>query len=115
LRRRKWVVVVSVLAAPAAAFALTHGKPPRYVSTSTVLLNQQSISAALTNTTDPTSYLQPDRRAQTEVDLAREGTVASAVVAAAARAMRAAGGAPGAPEKFLHGARAAAGAEAARP
>ena len=91
LRRRKWVVLAALLAATAVSVGMAMRKGALYESTSLVLLNQQSLSSALTNTTDPSAYLQPDRFAQTEVDLARQDGVTSVVVAEGRPAMRAAG------------------------
>src|SRR5437868_14225186 len=76
IRRRKWLILLAVLAVPAAAVAYSLHQRPLYRATAQVLLSHQNLATTLTGTPDPTAYLQADRVAQTQADLARTPEVA---------------------------------------
>jgi polysaccharide biosynthesis transport protein len=76
VRRRKWIIMQVVLLVPAVAIGLSLRQDRLYEAKSQVLLVQQNLANQLNNLTDPTLYQQPDRRAQTQADLARVPEVA---------------------------------------
>lgn len=79
LRRRKWLIIVAALLVPLAAVFLSLKQQPLYESSSEVLLNQQNLAASLTGIEDPTTFQDPARFMQTQVDLARLPVVAGRV------------------------------------
>jgi Mrp family chromosome partitioning ATPase/capsular polysaccharide biosynthesis protein len=76
LRRRKWVLIATILAVPALAIALSVRTPPTYEASSKVLLSQQSTLGASQST-----FVDPARAAQTQADLARVQEVVRRAVA----------------------------------
>jgi len=76
LRRRKWVLIATVLAVPALAIALGLRSPPTYEASAKVLVNQQNAAGA-----SQTSFVDPARAAQTQADLARVQEVVRTAVA----------------------------------
>src|SRR4051812_2351953 len=76
LRRRKWVLIATILAVPALAIALSLRTPPTYEASSKVLLSQQSTLGASQST-----FVDPARAAQTQADLARVQEVVRRAVA----------------------------------
>ncbi len=76
VRRRKWVILLAVVIAPLAAALLAMRQQPLYSSTAEVLLSRQNLANTLTGAQDPTLYLQAERFAQTQADLAQVGEVA---------------------------------------
>ena len=54
-----------------------------YQATSEVLLNRQNLSGILSGVTDPNTYYQPERLAQTQAELARVPEVGQRVITAA--------------------------------
>src|SRR5690348_9403396 len=81
LRRRRWLVIEAILLVPAAAVGLSLRQQPLYQSCSQVLLGRQNLAAALTGTQDPNQYVQADRLAQTQADVARVSTIAAGMLA----------------------------------
>jgi succinoglycan biosynthesis transport protein ExoP len=71
LRRRKWIILQAVILVPAVAIGLSLRQEKAYKATAEVLLVQQNVSNQLNGFNDPSGYQQPDRRAQTQADLAR--------------------------------------------
>jgi tyrosine-protein kinase len=83
LRRRKWLILLPLLLAPATAFLLAQQQTPEYRATSQVLLNRQDV-VALTLAQQPSSaYLDPERLLATQSDVARSPDLIRRVVAAA--------------------------------
>lgn len=82
VRRRKWIILQAVVLVPAAAVAFSLQQERLYEAQSEVLLSRQNLAASLTGTPDPTAYIQADRIAQTQADLARVPEVARRVLAA---------------------------------
>src|SRR2546423_14719834 len=76
VRRRKWLILLALLVVPAATVAYSLHQKPLYRATAQVLLSHQNLATTLTGTPDPTAYLQADRVAQTQADLARAPQVA---------------------------------------
>ena len=76
LKRRKWVFIVTALAVPAIAVALSLRSPPTYQGSAKVLLNQQNGLGA-----PQAAFVDPARAAQTQADLARVQAVVRAAVA----------------------------------
>jgi succinoglycan biosynthesis transport protein ExoP len=82
LRRRKWLILLPLLLAPATAFLLAQQQSPEYRATSQVLLNRQDVVAAITQQPN-TPYLDPERVLATQSEVARSPAVIRNVVRAA--------------------------------
>ncbi len=76
MRRRKWIILVAVIAAPLASVLLAMQHVPMYAASADVLLSRQNLGNQLQGIQDPTQYLQAERFAQTQADLAEVGEVA---------------------------------------
>src|SRR3954454_18187383 len=76
VRRRKWIILQAVILVPAAAIAFSLHQRSMYRASAEVLLPTQNVVTALNGANDPTVYQSPDRRAQTQADLARVPAVA---------------------------------------
>lgn len=76
VRRRKWIVLLALVVAPAAAVVLSLRQQPLYQAQAEVLLSRQNLADTLTGAQDPTAYLQAERFAQTQADLAEVPQVA---------------------------------------
>lgn len=73
LRRRKWILVASLLLVPALAVALALRQPPLYQTSADVLLRYQNLPSVLSGISDPNSspfYVDPIRATSTQVQLA---------------------------------------------
>jgi capsular polysaccharide biosynthesis protein len=79
-RRRKWVIVLAVLAAPITALAVALQQQPRYSASSEVLLSEQNLAQGLAGL--PAVSQLPDRIATTQAGLARLPAVADRVLRA---------------------------------
>jgi succinoglycan biosynthesis transport protein ExoP len=93
LRRRKWLIALTVVLVPLTAVIFSLRQSVLYEASAEVLLSRQNLAATLTNTQDPLASQQAERVAQTQADLARTPTVAARVLEAAR--------APGTPQEFL--------------
>src|SRR6187551_2835801 len=82
VRRRKWIILLTMVLVPAAAVVLSLRQTPMYQSSAEVLLNRQN-SALLSGAADPNTYYQPERVLQTQAELARVPAVAQRVTRAA--------------------------------
>jgi succinoglycan biosynthesis transport protein ExoP len=80
LRRRKWVIILALMVVPAVAVVFSLRQSPLYASSAQVLMSNQDLAGALTNT-QSTSASLPDREAQTQADIAHTPTVAAKVIA----------------------------------
>jgi receptor protein-tyrosine kinase len=87
IRRRKWIALVAVLIVPATATIFSLQQQPKYRAHAQVLLSRQNLANALTGTVDPSVYLEADRVAQTQADLARVPDVARRTLDAAGVAL----------------------------
>jgi polysaccharide biosynthesis transport protein len=76
LKRRKWVFIVTALAVPAIAIALSLRSPPTYEGSAKVLLDQQNGLGA-----SQATFADPERATQTQADLAGVQEVVRAAVA----------------------------------
>jgi succinoglycan biosynthesis transport protein ExoP len=85
LMRRKWVVLTPLLIIPALAFFLARQQPSEYRASSQVLLNRQDIVGAVANVSQQlnSAYLDPERLAITQSDVARSPLLIEKVVSAA--------------------------------
>ena len=80
VRRRKWIIAQAVLLVPLAAVVFSLHQQSRYQCTSEVLLSRQNLANALTGAQDPTVYVQADRVAQTQAEVARVPGFAAAAL-----------------------------------
>jgi receptor protein-tyrosine kinase len=83
VRRRKWIVVAVLVAAPAAAVAVAMLQQPRYSASAEVLLSRQNLGNVLNNVVDPTTSIDPQRYVDTQTNVAESPQIAAAVIAAA--------------------------------
>jgi len=83
VRRRKWIVILAILAAPAGAVAASMLQQPRYSDSAEVLLSRQNLANSLDNVTDPTLSIDPQRLVDTQTNVAESPQIASAVISAA--------------------------------
>src|SRR3954470_12378696 len=82
MRRRKWVILLCVIAVPLATTVLAMRQTPMYSASPDVLLSRQNLGNQLNRIQDPTQYLQAERFAQTQADLAEVGEVAQRTLTA---------------------------------
>jgi len=94
VRRRKWVIVQAAVLVPVVAVLFSVRQPAVYQACGDVLLSSQNLATSLTGVQDPTVYIQRDRAAQTQADLARVPEVAK-------RALRSANVTDRTPEQLL--------------
>ena len=79
--RRRWIIfLVVTLLVPAAAVAFSLRQSPVYQASAEVLLTGQNVTGVVSGT--PSSYVDPERVAQTQAELARVPPVVSKVLAA---------------------------------
>src|ERR687885_2846303 len=76
VRRRKLVILLTVVLTPVVAVTLSLRQERLYQGTAQVLLNRQNLANTLTGTQDPNLYQPADRLAVTQAKLARVGAVA---------------------------------------
>ena len=76
VRRRKWIILQAVVLVPLVAVAFSLHQRSIYRASAEVLLPTQNVVTALSGINDPTVYQSPDRRAQTQAELARVPAVA---------------------------------------
>jgi succinoglycan biosynthesis transport protein ExoP len=81
--RRKWIIILCALLAPASAVAVSLQQEKLYQASADVLLSRQNLAAALTNTDDPLAAQDPERHAETQVNVARVPRVLSQALAGA--------------------------------
>jgi capsular exopolysaccharide synthesis family protein len=79
VRRRWWYMVVAVVVTPAVAVAYSLTQPDRYEATAKVLLSRQDVAAALGGTASQV-YQDPNRLAQTQLEIARVPELAQRVI-----------------------------------
>lgn len=82
LWRRRWIVLLVALLAPATAVALSLRQDAVYEASSQVLLQNENLAATLTGVGSTSLANDPTRLVQTQADLARVPLVASRTLAA---------------------------------
>lgn len=82
-RRRKWIIVQSLVLVPAAAIAFSLHQQKLYRASAEVLLSTQNLAAALTGTSQTGITQDPTRIADTQAEVARVPTIAGRVLARA--------------------------------
>ena len=82
LRRRKWFVILPLLASVGAAYALTTTRPKTYTATASVLFKNDAIDQQLFGNSVATPGQDPDRVAATNVSLLGAPIVARRTAAA---------------------------------
>jgi polysaccharide biosynthesis transport protein len=80
VRRRKWVVILSAILVPLAAYVLAVQQHKVFQSSAKVFISRQNPSSNLTSTPDSSLFEPADRFMQTQVDLARALPIAAQVV-----------------------------------
>jgi polysaccharide biosynthesis transport protein len=75
--RRKWIIILCALLAPASAVAVSLQQEKLYQASADVLLSRQNLAAALTDTDDSLAAQDPERLAETQVNVARVPRVLS--------------------------------------
>jgi polysaccharide biosynthesis transport protein len=83
LVRRKWIVLAVVVLVPALAVFFSLRQPSLYRASAQVLLKQGNLAATLSGIQDTSVYLDPNRVAQTQIQLASTPAVAARVLKAA--------------------------------
>jgi Mrp family chromosome partitioning ATPase/capsular polysaccharide biosynthesis protein len=82
-KRRRWTILFALILVPAAAVGVALRQTPQFQATSYVLISEQNPASSLTNATNPTQgvFLDADRVAQTQVQIARVSNVAARALA----------------------------------
>jgi non-specific protein-tyrosine kinase len=83
VRRRKWIIVLPLLLAPAMAVMLSSRQQSLYQASAQIYVKRADIAAAVAGVTDPTLQVDPVRFLQTQASVARDPKLAERVVAAA--------------------------------
>jgi polysaccharide biosynthesis transport protein len=83
LRRRKWILLQAVILVPLAAVLFSLNQEPLYKASSSVLITNQDLSAAVLGIESFVAGGSSERTAQTQADLARTHDVAARTVNAA--------------------------------
>ena len=92
LKRRKWTVVLALIAVPAAAVIFSLHQQRLYQASAEVMVNNQDLVATLTDVNNGNnSQINPDRYLQTQAKLARVSTVVRRTLTASGRGSEGAG------------------------
>jgi succinoglycan biosynthesis transport protein ExoP len=83
VRRRKWIILLPLLVAPAMAFILTSRQQPVYSASAEIYVKRADIAAAVAGVTDPTLQVDPVRFLNTQASVAGDPKLAQRVVAVA--------------------------------
>jgi polysaccharide biosynthesis transport protein len=83
LLRRKWIVLAVVVLVPTLAVFFSLRQPSLYRASAQVLLKQGNLAATLSGIQDTSVYLDPNRVAQTQIELASTPAVAARVLKSA--------------------------------
>ncbi len=75
-RRRLWILIVCLVAFPAAAYGISQLQTPVYKAEAQVLLSDQNLANSLTDTPDPGSRIDRDRIARTQIEIAKLPAIA---------------------------------------
>jgi Mrp family chromosome partitioning ATPase/capsular polysaccharide biosynthesis protein len=76
LRRRAWLLLLCLIAFPAAAYGISQLQEPVYRAEAQVLLSDQNLANSLTDTPDPGSRIDRDRIARTQIEIAKLPAIA---------------------------------------
>jgi polysaccharide biosynthesis transport protein len=71
LGRRKWIILICAILVPASAVAFSLRQEKLYEASADVLLSRQNLAAQLTRTDDSLAAQDPERLAETQVNIAR--------------------------------------------
>jgi capsular exopolysaccharide synthesis family protein len=74
--RRKWLFLIPVVLGLAVSGALAYSQDALYQARARILLDRQTIPDALSGTPNPSAYLQLDRFAQTQAEVAKSPVIA---------------------------------------
>jgi Mrp family chromosome partitioning ATPase/capsular polysaccharide biosynthesis protein len=80
LRRRKWIIIIAIVVAPAAAYAFAARQPAVYQATATVATKEGNLAATVSGIQDNSFYADPNRLAATQIALAETPAVAKSVL-----------------------------------
>jgi succinoglycan biosynthesis transport protein ExoP len=83
LLRRKWIVLATAVLVPALAVVFSLRQESLYSASAKVLLKQGNLAAVLAGVADYSYYVDPNRVAQTQIQLAETPAVAARVLKAA--------------------------------
>jgi succinoglycan biosynthesis transport protein ExoP len=83
VRRRKWIILLPLVVAPAMAVILSARQPSLYQASAEIYVKRADIAAAVAGVTDPTLQVDPVRFLNTQASVAADPTLAKRVVAAA--------------------------------
>ncbi len=83
VRRRKWIILLPLLLAPAMAVILSSRQQSLYQASAQIYVKRADIAAAVAGVTDPTLQVDPVRFLKTQASVARDPKLAERVVAAA--------------------------------
>jgi succinoglycan biosynthesis transport protein ExoP len=83
LLRRKWVVLATVLLVPSLAVGFALRQESLYQSSAKVLLKQGNLAATLSGVQDFSYWADPNRTAETQIELAQTPAIATRVLKAA--------------------------------
>jgi Mrp family chromosome partitioning ATPase len=81
VRRRKWIVVLPLLAVPVIAFLYSWQQQAQYEAKSAVWISRAQVATALTGISNPDTYVDPSRFAETQAELARVPAVVTSALA----------------------------------
>ena len=76
LRRRKWIIIACAILVPAAALFFSARQTALYQSSAEVFINKENIASALTGIQDTTLFVDEERAAETQANLAAVPEVA---------------------------------------
>lgn len=80
LGRRKWIILLPLVLAPAIAVLLSSRQEPLYRASAEIFVKRADIAAAVAGVTDPTLQVDPVRFLKTQADVARDPQLAQRVV-----------------------------------
>jgi succinoglycan biosynthesis transport protein ExoP len=83
LRRRKWIILLPLLVAPAMAVILSSRQQSLYQASTEIYVKRADIAAAVAGVTDPTLQVDPVRFLKTQASVAGDPKLAQRVVAVA--------------------------------
>ena len=80
VRRRKWIAIVPLLVVPVVAFLYSAHQQAQYASKAEVWISRSQVATAVTGISNPDTYVDPSRFAETQANLARVPEVARRAV-----------------------------------
>ncbi len=76
VRRRKWIILLPLLLAPAMAVILSSRQQSLYQASAQIYVKRADIAAAVAGVTDPTLQVDPVRFLKTQASVARDPKLA---------------------------------------